>query len=316
MNIDKKWQPSASMAAIRLRAETYSKIRSFFCKRSVLEVETPLLSHTTVTDPHLHSLTTTDGDYLQTSPEVAMKRLLAANSGSIYQICKSFRKDESGSRHNPEFTMLEWYRIDFTLMQLMEELSALITKLTGINNIEYFTYAELFEKYIGINPHQASQQDLASITKQRIDFQGENEDKDTLLDLLLSHLIEPQLGQNGMTFVCEYPASQCAMARIKTNTNGTLVADRFELYLNGMELANGYHELSDPAEQQQRFNNDIAIRKQLALPQIQSNMMLIEALQNGLPNCSGVALGLDRLLMVMLNEPRIGATLAFTYDRA
>ncbi len=304
------------MAAIRLRAETYRKIRSFFYKRSVLEVETPLLSHTTATDPHLHSLTTADGNYLQTSPEFAMKRLLAANSGSIYQICKSFRKDESGSRHNPEFTMLEWYRIDFKLTQLMEELSALITQLTGINSIEYFTYAELFEKYIGINPHQASQQDLVSIIKHNIDFQGANEDKNTLLDLLLSHLIEPHLGRSGMTFIYEYPSSQCAMARIKTNTNGILVADRFELYLHGMELANGYHELADPKEQQQRFNDDIAMRKKLALPQIQPNSMLIEALQHGLPNCSGVALGLDRLLMVMLNEQFIGSTLAFAYDRS
>lgn len=304
------------MAALRRRADTYREIRSFFHERSVLEVETPLLSSATASDPHLRSLATVDSRYLQTSPEFAMKRLLAANSGSIYQICKAFREGEAGVRHNPEFTMLEWYRVGFDLSNLMDEVADLVRQLTGRTQVEIFTYAELFEQYLGINPHLASLQELAEIAAQRIDFSFSDEDTDTLLDLLLSHLIEPQLGRAGMTFVCEYPASQCALARLKTGKNSVVVADRFELYLEGMELANGYHELADPKEQQQRFFGDAEMRKKLNLPRVRQSELLIGALQSGLPDCSGVALGLDRLLMVMLGEERIESTLSFAFDRA
>ncbi len=304
------------MAALRRRADTYREIRSFFHERSVLEVETPLLSSATASDPHLRSMATVDSRYLQTSPEFAMKRLLAANSGSIYQICKAFREGEAGACHNPEFTMLEWYRVGFDLSNLMDEVADLVRQLTGRTQVEIFTYAELFEQYLGINPHLASLQELTEIAAQRIDFSFSDEDSDTLLDLLLSHLIEPQLGRAGMTFVCEYPVSQCALARLKTGKNSVVVADRFELYLEGMELANGYHELADPKEQQQRFFGDAEMRKKLNLPQVRQSELLIGALQSGLPDCSGVALGLDRLLMVMLGEERIESTLSFAFDRA
>ncbi len=303
------------MSALRRRADTYSKIRSFFRERSVLEVETPLLARATATEPYLRSLSTRDGHYLQTSPEFAMKRLLAAGSGSIYQICKAFREGESGARHNPEFTMLEWYRVGFSLPRLIEEVAELIRQLTGRERVEILTYAELFENHLGINPHTVSTQALAAMAAQRLDYQTADEDRDTLLDLLLSHLIEPQLGREGMTFVCEYPASQCALARLKTTENGRVVAERFELYLEGMELANGYHELTDPQEQQRRFASDIDARARLGLPPVRPSELLIGALQAGLPDCCGVALGLDRLLMVILNEPQIGSTLSFAFDR-
>ena len=319
------WQPSASIATLQRRAALFRQIREFFHARQVLEVDTPVMSQCAVSDPFIDSIEVGYrahvGDaisllYLQTSPEYAMKRLLAAGSGAIYQMGKVFRNGEYGQRHNPEFTMLEWYRPGFDEQQLMAEVEALVKLVLPEQVIERITYAQLFQRYLGFCPHRAPLAQLIASTQQHIDITLDDEDRDTWLNLLMSHVIEPQFKPGSALFVTDYPASQAALAKIKTDAQGRKVAARFELFIDGVELANGYHELTDANEQRQRLLADQQQRLALDLPQRPLDMRLVEALAEGMPECAGVALGVDRLLMLAAEKEQIAEVIPFAHERA
>jgi lysyl-tRNA synthetase class 2 len=253
--------------------------------------------------------------WLQTSPEYAMKRLLAAGSGPIYQICKAFREGESGSRHSPEFTLLEWYRPGYSLSQLIEEVAELVGGVLNRNDFERTTYAALFMEHLGVNPHQAEVLELETLARQHIDYSGVGETRDTWLDLLFTHLIEPRLAGRGMVFVGDFPATQAALARLR-HVGGDQVAERFELYVDGMELANGYFELTHPGEQRARFERDnLQLESRGELPR-KPDERLLAALDSGLPECAGVALGIDRLLMRQLGVAHLADVLSFDWSRS
>jgi lysyl-tRNA synthetase class 2 len=319
------WRPSASIEAIRQRAVVLQKIRQFFAARDVLEVDTPALSHAAVTDEHLHSFSTqfthpfspqASTLYLQTSPEFAMKRLLCAGSGAIYQICKSFRNEESGRFHNPEFTMLEWYRPGFDHLKLMSEIDELIQMVVGSDSAERVTYQDVFKQYLGYCPLTATLTDIKTLASQYgyAELAANENDKDTLLMLLFSQHVEPHVGQNRPCFVMDFPASQAALARI--SPTNSLVAERFELYFQGIELANGFHELTDGPEQLRRFEQDNVKRQHMGLEIMPIDHNFIAAIDYGLPACAGVALGIDRLLMLALNYSEIDQVITFENSRA
>lgn len=317
------WQSTASPARLQARARLNRTIRTFFEGRGVLEVETPLLSHAIGTDPNLHPVTASyqahphaisETLYLQTSPEFAMKRLLAAGSGPIYQLCKAIRNGESGASHNPEFTMLEWYRPGFSLLQLMDEVEALVVAVLGTQSCARLSYRDVFLRYLSVDPHTATSAELADLTRRHIELHKAESHRDTLLELLYCQVIEPELQEP--VFIFDYPASQAALARISLDTKGQQVAQRFELVMNGMEIANGYDELADPAEQQRRFTADQALRRQRGLPVYPADERLLAALTHGLPACAGVALGVDRLLMLQTGARNIAEVLAFPHGMA
>ncbi len=319
------WQPTAPIDNLRRRAQILAEIRRFFAARQVLEVETPVISHCAVSDPFIDAIGVqyrpypqAEGQplYLQSSPEYAMKRLLAAGSGPIYQLGKAFRNGEVGARHNPEFTMLEWYRPGFDDRQLMAEVEALVCSILPLAQVERFTYGELFEHYLGIDPHRSDAASLARLTRQHIEVVLEDENPDTWLNLLMSHVIEPALAERGAVFVTEFPASQAALARVRPDLSGRPVAARFELFVGGMELANGYHELTQAAEQARRLSQDQQQRAAQGLPQRPLEMRLVSALESGLPDCAGVALGVDRLVMLALATRSIADVIAFPLARA
>ncbi len=299
------WRPSASWDALHARAKLYRNIRDFFSARGVLEVETPLLARYGVTDIHTETLGAGDG-FLQTSPEYAMKRLLAAYRQSIFQICKAFRQEECGSKHHPEFTLLEWYRIDYDHHQLMDETDVLLQRLINCKAAERHSYQAIFQQYLGIDPLTCSLTDCLTRLQDNIDIT----DKDTALSLLMNRHIEPQLGRECPVFIYDYPSSQAALARISPHDKR--VAQRFEVYIHGIELANGFYELNDATEQQQRFAQDQLYRQQQQLPYMEMDTDLLAALEHGLPNCAGIALGIDRLLMVMCGKDNIGDVMSFT----
>jgi len=326
------WRPGATLDILRERARLNADIRSFFAARGVLEVETPLLCATTATDLHLASFVVGDpdlpaagigsgpGKYLQTSPEFAMKRLLAAGSGPIYQLGKAFRAGDRGARHNPEFTMLEWYRPGFTLAQLMAETEALLVATLGavlaFDRVDRSSYRALFESRFALNPHAADVAGLRVLVEAETSY-GAAGDLDAVacLDLLFSSCIEPGLGRERPLFVFDFPAAQAALAQVGVNADGDRVAARCEVYLRGMELANGYDELLDAAEQRRRFVTDNALRRARGLPEVPADERLLAALAHGLPACSGIALGVDRLLMLRTGAPSLDAVLAFSADR-
>ncbi|MEZ5568289.1 MAG: EF-P lysine aminoacylase EpmA [Halioglobus sp.] len=312
------WQPRASLSAVRRRARLVAQIREFFFARDVLEVDTPLLCSSGVTDPALEPLLVERGEsltgprYLQTSPEYAMKRLLAAFGVPVYQIAKAFRDGEAGRRHNPEFTLLEWYRPGFDHHQLMAEVAALVMHCIGERPLHTVSYRELFHIELGIDPMTADVTRLASCAREHIDAGDINGDRDLWLDLLMSHVIEPRLAGRGLCFVYDYPASQAALARIERSED-VMVGQRFELYVDGLELANGYHELGDAAEQRRRFERDNLRRAERGQSLRPLDENLLAALAHGLPDCSGVALGVDRLLMVALGAADLREVLAFDW---
>jgi lysyl-tRNA synthetase class 2 len=312
------WQPSCSIDALKRRSILYSTLRHFFSERQVLEVETPVLSSAGSTDVHLESIVLGTGDglaYLQTSPEFAMKRLLAAGSGAIFQICKSFRAAERGRKHNPEFTMLEWYRPGFNLDELMNECSALLVA-SGITMPPHkIEYREAFLKFADIDPFKSSDEAIRYCAESCSGLSHTHWERDTYLDLILSHLVEPNLGKYQPEFMVDYPASQAALAKIYEK-DGVLLARRFELYIHGLEIANGYQELTDANEQLSRFQQDNRARKNANLPQITVDEKLIAALGSGMPECAGVALGIDRLLMVLSEAKTIDEVIAFPIERA
>ncbi|MEJ1341513.1 MAG: EF-P lysine aminoacylase EpmA, partial [Candidatus Sedimenticola sp. (ex Thyasira tokunagai)] len=299
-------------------------IRAFFLLAGVLEVDTPSCSRCGVTDPALESFKTrytgpgaaSGADlYLHTSPEFPMKRLLAAGSGAIYQICKVFRDGEAGRYHNPEFTLLEWYRPGFDHHQLMDEMEQLIQGLLpSALPVRRISYGDLFRQHLDIDPFSATVEQLRNCAQQLQGVESLNlTDTDSWLDLLLTHLIEPELGE-GLCFVYDYPASQASLARL--SSDDPRIAERFELYINGVEMANGFHELTDENEQRQRFQLDQEKRQQLDLPLVPMDEQLLHALGAGLPDCSGVALGIDRLLMHIVGAEHIDQVIAFPLDRA
>lgn len=319
------WQPTATIEQLKQRANTVQAIRQFFASRDVLEVDTPAMSHATVTDIHLHTFQTefvgpgyADGRklYFMTSPEFHMKRLLAAGSGCIYQICKSFRNEENGRYHNPEFTMLEWYRVGFNHHQLMEEMDELLQLILGCGQAERLTYQQAFLNVLGVCPLEASMSELktAAASLGLSDIAEPEEDRDTLLQLLFSIGVEAKIGQDSPAFVYDFPASQAALAKI--NAQDPRVADRFEVYFKGIELANGFHELDNPKEQLKRFEEDNAKRVEMGLPTQPIDHHLIAALESGLPECAGVALGVDRLIMLSLGCDHIDQVTAFPFPIA
>lgn len=316
------WQPAASLQVLHARARMLAGIREFFAVRGVLEVETPILSSAGNSDPNLTSfwLSLPDGSrrYLHTSPEFAMKRLLAAGTGPIYQIARVFRANERGRLHNPEFTMLEWYRPGWDHHRLMDEVDELLQSLAGTPPAARLSYAEVFRSHCGIDPHVADNETLRAVGRRLgialISAEVENVTRDEWLDLLMSHVVAPALGREGPAFVFDFPVSQAALARVRPGDPA--VAERFELLIDGMELANGFHELVDASEQRQRFNADLAVRHARGLETMPIDERLLAALHVGLPPCAGVALGLDRLLMRIAGQADLDAVLAFPCERA
>tara|TARA_B100000809_G_scaffold254296_1_gene291330 strand:+ start:2354 stop:3340 length:987 start_codon:yes stop_codon:yes gene_type:complete len=319
------WKPIANLAALKARAALNADIRQFFAERGVMEVEVPLMGRCTVTDPFIESIRVdcvSNGSavehYLQTSPEFGMKRLLASpfavEMGCIYSLGKAFRHGESGARHNPEFTMLEWYRLGFNDDRLMAEVGELIGAILPLHAIIKLSYRQLFQRYLNIDPHTAEAVELKRITQANIAIEMEDANPDTWLDLLVSHVLEPKLAADhphSLVFIYDYPASQAALARTGVDDSGETIAKRFEGFYNGIELCNGYWELTDSAEQARRFAADITKRQQLGLPMVAADPRLIEALASGLPDCAGVALGVDRLLMLQQQLQRLDQVLCF-----
>lgn len=319
------WQPSADIATLRERAAIIRRIREFFYAREVMEVETPSLSAASVTDVHLASFSTEfvgPGHagglplYLQTSPEFAMKRLLAAGSGAIFQLCKAFRNEEAGSHHNPEFTMLEWYRPGFDEFALMGEIDELMQGVLHCEPAERLTYQQAFEQVLGVDPLTASVTELQTLASTHgfADIAANEQHRDTLLQLLFCMKVEPTIGQEKPCFVYHFPASQAALAKICEHDDR--VAGRFELYYQNMELANGFNELTNASEQAKRFAEDNLYRKANGLKEVAMDERLIAALENGLPQCAGVALGIDRLIMLATKKSKIKDVIAFDVARA
>lgn len=307
------WQPAASLPMLTLRANVYHQIRTFFASKHVMEVDTPLMASSTVTDPHIDSFIVEnagDAAYLQTSPEYFMKRLLAAGAGDIYSLSKAFRLDESGRYHNREFTLLEWYRTGFDDRQLARELIDLIAVLAPGIEPHFATYGELFEDACGLNPHSASAVVLRALGQQMLGVDWRDEHKSLWLDLLFTHKVEPMIGER-LQVIWDYPACQSALARIGTDDRGQRVARRFEIYWKGIELANGYWELTDVEEQRRRFAADNTLRAQAERVTLPADEHLLAALTHGLPDCAGVALGVDRLLMCLSGAQSISQVLSF-----
>ncbi len=319
--------PSATFEALRLRARLNATLRGFFAERGVVEVETPMLSQAGNTDPNVASFGTTFSGHvsagprtrwLRTSPEFPLKRLLAAGFGDCYELGRVFRDGEAGGRHNPEFTMLEWYRVGWDQFQLADETVALVQGALALverrADVVQTSYRTLYLDALGLDPATATEAELqAALGDVRIDPEGLG--RDDWLDLLMTHRIQPANPDDRILVVHDYPASQCMLARV-ADRDGVQVAERFELYLGALELANGYHELADASEQRARFERDHAVRtsRGSALPAVDE--ALLGALAGGFPDCAGVALGVDRLMMAMLGTGRIADVIAFDFARA
>lgn len=312
------WRPSAPIATLEARAIMLRAAREYFAATRALEVETPTLSAAAATDVHLASVSAAANGlqrFLHTSPEYAMKRLLAAGCGDIWQICRVYRDGERGGQHNPEFTMIEWYRLGMDHHALMTDVERLIGALLprGFDRSERMTYREAMQLHAGVDalrdPTPVLMERLRSA---QVDAPPDLlNDRDACLDLIMAVLVGPRLGRGRLCFIYDYPASQAALARVRGE-----VASRFEAYLDGMELANGFHELGEAREQRARFERDLAERARRGLPATPIDERFLAALEHGLPDCSGVALGFDRLVMCAVGAKRIDEVLAFPFERA
>ena len=325
---DADWMPSAPRDALRLRAWVNRLVREFFHARDVLEVETPVLSVAGNTDPNIASFSLefsgrTDGAprtrWLRTSPEFALKRLLAAGVGDCYELGRVFRDGEAGGRHNPEFTMLEWYRVGWDHQRLIGEVAALVQAALALvgrtARLRVVDYRQLYRDALGVDPFTAGIDSLrAALGEVQVDPAGL--ERDDWLDLLMTHRLQPGFDPGELLAVVDYPASQCALARLRPTGDGHAVAERFEAYLGPIELANGYHELLDAGEQTDRFARDAAVRRMRGDDVPPHDARLLAALAAGMPACAGVAMGIDRLLMAMLATPRIRDVTAFDFSRA
>lgn len=315
------WQPTAKLSALQARAEMYAQIRQFFAEREVLEVDTPLMCARSITDPYIQPFVVEGKYYLQTSPEYAMKRLIADGVGSVYQICKAFRQEESGNNHNPEFTMLEWYRMGFDHKQLIAEMDALLQLLFATTEpAKKSSYHDIFQEFVGINPHTASLDQLKECAfDHNINLSPSVISELNITDwlqLLMSHVIEPQFIGSVPWIIYDFPVPQAALSRVFTDERNQLVAGRFEVYMQGVELANGYYESLDPIELNNRFIRDNERRRELNLNIHASDERLLAAMQAGFPECAGVSLGLDRVLMLKLGVKSINEVIAFPIERA
>ena len=308
------WRPTASLEAIKARAGLLSTVRAFFAAHGVLEVETPQLARHGVSDPHIQCIPVAGHGYLQSSPEYHMKRLLAAGSGPIYQICKAYRDGEAGGRHNPEFTMLEWYQPGFGLNDLVDEGLSLFGELfPGVPSRAY-RFRDLFAEVTRLDPLTATDNGLIQYAEQH----GAPEGLDTpaAVDYLMATTVEAALPAEQLSVVTDFPSWAAALAQTRPDTDGTEVALRFEIYYRGLELANGYQELTDAKEQRRRFERDNRLRQEHGLNTMDADPYLLDAMQHGLPACSGVAMGVERLLMAQRSSNCIGDVLTFPGDRA
>ncbi len=324
------WRPGATLETLTKRAEMLARVRDFFRERGVLEVDTPVVSRTTATDPHLCSMelrVTIPGEghvdaYLQTSPELAMKRLLAAGSGPIYQIAHAFRDGEVSRRHNCEFTMLEWYRPGIGLGELHQDIEALVGTLLGFEGpYPERPYRLLFQETLGVDPLLGGTAELLDLMKTNglgyVRLPDDERDRRAFaLDLLFSHCVEPGIGAEGPCFVVDFPAETAALSVVRVLEDGARVAERSELFYKGVELANAYHELTDAEEFRRRYQADMAARQRQGLKSLPFDARLSAALVEGFPESSGVAMGLDRLLMLLLDLSRIDQAMAFSVSRS
>lgn len=318
------WHPTAEIKIIKQRAALLADIRQFFQQRAVLEVETPVLSPYAPTAPYLESFSTTFtplamGDnrtlYLHTSPEFMMKRLLAAGSGPIYQMGKVFRNGEKGQCHAPEFTLLEWYHPGYQLQQLIDEVIALLTTISDCGPVIQYRYDDIFRHYIGLDIFSCSDEALrqAALTQITAIDETLTLDRDGWCEIIMSYLIEPQLAQhNGPVVVYDFPASQAQLAKLTQNAAGQTVAARFEVYMAGLELANGYDELCDAVELKRRFDHDNQQRQRQNKDLMPIDQSLLAAMQAGLPQCAGVALGIDRLCMALFKQKDMASVQSFS----
>ncbi len=317
MSSSDNWRPTAANAQLQARARLLRDIRAFFSGRGIMEVETPMISMAGNTDPAIESIMTAGCGYLRTSPEFALKRLLASGSGDIFELGRVFREGESGRSHNPEFTMLEWYRTGFSYQQLMDEVELLV-RHCGRGRFDQWpqqmlSYRQLFLHYVDLDPFSANKQLLASRAKEH-GFDDIDLDRKQWLDLLISMVIQPALPEECLTFVYDFPADQAALARIRQGKPP--LAERFELYLGRTELANGYQELTDHHEQRQRFDAENRQRQKSGQETCEIDHHLLDAMEHGLPECAGVALGVDRLLMATCGANSINEVTAFPFSRA
>lgn len=318
-----EWQPSAAIETLRARARLLARVRDFFDRHGLLEVNTPLLSAAAATDPALDSLAVevrgAGQRWLHTSPEFAMKRLLAAGSGDIWQICPVFRDGEQGRWHNPEFMLLEWYRLGFDERQLAGEVLSLIETLAeGYRDLapaQYITYREAFVRHAGIDPFAASDDEIAEAAMRVVTTGGPGHwQSSDWLDLLGGAVVYPALGRGQLTVLTDYPADQAALARLRPGE--PTVAARFEVFLDGVELANGFYELADTQEQRRRFEADLNRRRGAGMSLVAPDERLLSALECGLPDCAGVALGFDRLMALLLGCDALAAVMTFDFSRA
>jgi elongation factor P--(R)-beta-lysine ligase len=308
------WRPTASLEAIKARAGLLSAVRAFFAARGVLEVETPQLARHGVSDPHIQCIPVPGHGFLQSSPEYHMKRLLAAGSGPIYQICKAYRDGEAGGRHNPEFSMLEWYRPGFGLDDLVDEVLSLFGELfPGVPSRTY-RFRGLFADVTGLDPLTTSDSGLIQCAEQH--GAPEGLEKAAAVDYLMATTVEAALPAEQLSVVIDFPSWAAALAQTRPDTDGTDVAVRFEIYYRGLELANGYQELTDADEQRRRFERDNRLRQEHGLNIVDADPYLLDAMRHGLPACSGVAMGVERLLMAQQSSDRISDVLTFPGDRA
>lgn len=314
------WRPTANIATLRHRAEMLRQIRAFFDQRGFFEVQTPLLSRDTVVDRYLEPIPVelsvagaTGQFYLQTSPEFAMKRLLAAGAKAIYQVGPAFRAGEAGPQHNPEFTMLEWYRIEDSYEQGMKLLSDFNQSILQTSPAEVITYRQAFTRFAGVDPFSATDAELRALlppeTEDAVGY-----DRDNLLNWIMAAMVEPNLGLNQPNILCDWPPSQAALAKIRPGD--IPVAERFELFMAGVELANGYHELVDATELTRRMERTNLLRVAQGAPALPTTSRLQLAMQDGLPDCCGVAVGVDRLLMAATGKASIAEVIPFPVDRA
>ena len=310
------WEPNASKKLLESRAALLNTVRIFFSETGVLEVETPLLASSSITDPNIEIFETESEQkkYLQTSPEYAMKRLLCADSGPIFQISKAFRGQEIGRYHNPEFSILEWYRPDYDYHKLMSEVFELIKVcLVGCSKYKKISYRDIFCDLLEIDPFVATQDELLAVARRYLGDIKLDLKRSEILDLLMGDILQPELSSEGVCFVFDYPEDQAALARLR-NEHGIVVAERFELFIDGVELANGYTELANESQQRMRFISENKLRIEVGKEPRAIDEKFMSALKSGLPFCSGVAVGLDRLLMLQVGCSSIAETLAFSWD--
>ena len=320
------WPPAAALEVLHGRSAMLARLRAYFAAQDVREVQTPVLSVAAVSDPHIETVAVSPASgplrFLQTSPEYPMKRLLAAGFGDCYQVCPVFRDGESGRQHNPEFTMIEWYRLDFGMAEMQHDVDRVLrvacADVRSLAPARSITYRDAIRDGSGVDCRNATPADVAAVLAGRgiVPADARDWDLDAWLDLLMGAVVGPSLGHEGPIFVEDYPASQAALARLRTERDGSQVAERFELYLDGLELANGFRELGDPIEQRRRFERDLTVRGTRGQVRNPLDTNLLAALAHGLPDCAGVALGFDRLVMAAWRLPSLADAMAFPADRA